>query len=208
MDPKQQFLLFGITPGQLSPQQLSRLNDLFQHGLDYLYIRSEAADAATWNRLLGAVDPVFYDRLLLPGNAPVQAADGKYIRHVRERERAKELGQEACAPAARSTSIHQLAMVPLLAGLYDYVFYSPLFPSISKPGYSPQLGLQAAARQLAGLRQKTRPQPRIIGLGGVQAANIARVKAAGFQGAALLGALWQSPCPLQALAEIRSAIRD
>jgi thiamine-phosphate pyrophosphorylase len=206
MDLQQQFLLFGITPGQPSPFQLTQINDLFRQGLDYLYIRSEARDAATWDKLLAGVEPDFYSRLLLPGNAPADAAGGRYIRHLRERERAGRLGEKIGAPMVFSTSVHQLAMVPQLAAFYDFVFYSPVFPSISKPGYQPQLGLETIARQLADLRRTAGQQPCIIGLGGVHAGNIGRVKAAGFHGAALLGALWQSDSPLQALAEIKSRI--
>jgi thiamine-phosphate pyrophosphorylase len=207
MDPQQHFLLFGITPQAFTPAQLNCLNDLFSAGLDYLYIRSGAGGAAAWQELLRRIDPAFYGRLLLPGNAPANAAGGKYIRHIRERERPfRPGGEQGGPPAAFSTSVHQLATVPQLPGIYQFVFYSPLFPSVSKPGYQPQLGLETVARQLAGLRPAAGLQPRIIGLGGVQAGNIARVKAAGFQGAALLGALWQNESPLQALAEIRSRI--
>jgi thiamine-phosphate pyrophosphorylase len=62
------------------------------------------------------------------------------------------------------------------------------------------------AFQLAGLQQKARGLPGIIGLGGVNATNIAQVKAVGFQGAALLGALWQSESPAENLVKIKKVL--
>jgi thiamine-phosphate pyrophosphorylase len=206
MNHQEQFLLFGITPEVFTPRQATLVNDLFSAGLDYLYIRSEAADAAAWQELLSPIAPAFYARLLLPANAPAEAAGSEFIRHVRERERADALEQEGGPGPARSTSVHRLSRVPQLAASYQYVFFSPLFPSISKPGYQPQPGLDAVARQLADLRQTATTLPCLIGLGGIHAGNAARVKAAGFQGAALLGALWQSTCPVKALAVIRQSL--
>ena len=199
MPPEKEFLLFGITPEVLSPLQLSQVNDLFQEGLDYLYIRSEATTAASWYPLLEKIDPAYHPRLLLPGCVP----GSKYLCHIREKERPLCQVEEARPQSFFSTSIHDLSVVAQLAGQYKYVFYSPLFPSISKPGYLPQLSLSAVAFQLAGLQQNARDLPGIIGLGGVNATNIAQVKAAGFQGAALLGALWQSGSPAENLVRIK-----
>ena len=205
MHPEKEFLLFGITPEVLSPLQLSQVNDLFQEGLDYLYIRSEATTAASWYPLLEKIDPAYHPRLLLPGNAPALAGS-KYLRHIREKERPLCHVEGVRSQPCFSTSIHDLSVVPQLAGHYKYVFYSPLFPSISKPGYLPQLSLSAVAFQLAGLQQKARGLPGIIGLGGVNATNIAQVKAAGFQGAALLGALWQSGSPAENLVNVKKVL--
>jgi thiamine-phosphate pyrophosphorylase len=205
MPPEKEFLLFGITPEVLSPLQLSQVNDLFQEGLDYLYIRSEATTAASWYPLLEKINPAYHSRLLLPGNA-LALAGSKYLRHIREKERPLRWSGVAPPQPFFSTSIHDLSVVSQLAGLYRYVFYSPLFPSISKPGYLPQLNLSTVACQLAGLQHKSLELPGIIGLGGVNAANIAQVIAAGFQGAALLGALWQSENPVEALSEIKKGL--
>jgi thiamine-phosphate pyrophosphorylase len=206
MFPENEFLLFGITPPVLHPSHLSQVNALFKEGLHYLYIRSSETNAAAWEQLIGKIDPAYYPRLLLPGNAPQAAAGGRHIRHVRERERERAKAVSGSeAGSLYTTSVHQLAQVPQLSASYKYVFFSPLFPSISKPGYGPQLAFNTVAVQLAELQQRHAALPGLIGLGGINAANIARVKAAGFQGAALLGALWQQASPVQALRNLQQA---
>lgn len=204
--PESRFFLVGITPEVLNPSQLSQLNLLFQEGLDYLYIRTKQNTPAAWQQLLDLIDAAYYPRLLLPREAPQEAAGGKYIRHVREKERG--LGPEDSQQPAWmcSTSVHDLALVPQLPAYYRLVFYSPLFPSISKVGYQPRIPFAEVQAALQLLKQQSRAKAGIIGLGGIDAGNIARVQAAGFQGAALLGALWQSPSPVAALATIRQAL--
>jgi hypothetical protein len=90
MFPDNEFLLFGITPPVLRASHLQQVNALFAEGLHYLYIRSAETNAAAWDQVLERIDPAYYPRLLLPGNAPQAAASGRYCRHIRERERERE----------------------------------------------------------------------------------------------------------------------
>lgn len=84
-----------------------------------------------------------------------------------------------------SRSCHSLEELPAGLSPYDYVTLSPIFDSISKPGYSasftPEDCSEAAART------------RIVALGGVRPEHLPRLRAAGFYGAALMGAIWNAP---------------
>lgn len=200
------FLLVGITPEPFLPAQQKLVNRLFQQGLDYLYIRSRENDGAAWEQVLEQIDPLYFSRLLLPANAPADAAGEGFVRHHREAERLS--GQAlATEPGKRySTSIHRLENLPELAGRYSLVFYSPVFTSISKAGYKPQTTWEVLEKQLASLPQQE-GGPALLGLGGIHAANVDRVQGAGFAGAAVLGALWQAASPERGLAEIQARVR-
>jgi len=52
-----------------------------------------------------------------------------------------------------------------------------------------------------------RPQ-KLFALGGVEAENIAELASLGFNGAAVLGAVWHSPDPVEALLEILNRCQD
>lgn len=69
---------------------------------------------------------------------------------------------------------------------YDYVLVSPLFDSISKAGYRANAALWQHGRD-----RGSEFRPRLIAMGGMQAANLLAIKNAGFDGAALMGAIWQ-----------------
>lgn len=82
-----------------------------------------------------------------------------------------------CNPVL-STSIH----TPESPGpAWQYLLLGPLFDSISKKGYRGKAHLFTAV------------PPNCIAIGGIDASNITHAKAMGFQGAALLGAIWQNP---------------
>ncbi|MDE7133952.1 MAG: thiamine phosphate synthase [Rikenellaceae bacterium] len=80
------------------------------------------------------------------------------------------------------------AATALYEGKADYIFLSPVFDSISKPGYASAFDLdrlRAFLRSLpTGMRQK------VVALGGVTGENITICREAGFGGAAMIGSAW------------------
>lgn len=82
-----------------------------------------------------------------------------------------------------STSLHNLDEVRDLDERFDYAFLSPIYPSISKPGYIGQgFDHEELRRTLS---------PKIIALGGVTPDRLPELERIGFSGAAMLGAAWQ-----------------
>ena len=81
-----------------------------------------------------------------------------------------------------SRSCHSTAELKEHAGL-DYLFLSPVFDSISKPGYH-------SAFSLDKLRGSGLLGPNIFALGGVTPERLPALADAGFGGAAMLGAAW------------------
>ncbi|GIE79147.1 thiamine-phosphate synthase [Actinoplanes philippinensis] len=83
----------------------------------------------------------------------------------------------------------------------DYVTVSPVYPTLSKPGYGPALGATGAAEMRA-------PVPWLA-LGGIEtAAQAAECALAGAAGIAVMGALMRSPDPERTARELSSAFRS
>jgi thiamine-phosphate pyrophosphorylase len=80
------------------------------------------------------------------------------------------------------------AAAQLRAGA-DYVTFSPIFLTASKPGYGPAVGLEALAD---AARLSSGP---VVALGGIDAGNIAACLAAGAQGIAVMGEIMRAPDP-------------
>jgi len=78
----------------------------------------------------------------------------------------------------------------------DYVTVSPIFPTASKPGYGPALGLDGLARIVE------RVAGPVIALGGVTAANAASCRAAGAHGIAVMGEVMRAADPQAAVEAI------
>ena len=96
----------------------------------------------------------------------------------------EELEKGAGAGLRRSLSTHSWKEVQQYAGRVDYLFISPLFDSISKPGYRSGLDPEETFSRLA------HHDGRIVALGGVSADTMTQVERLGFDGAAVLGAVW------------------
>jgi thiamine-phosphate pyrophosphorylase len=82
----------------------------------------------------------------------------------------------------------------------DYVTLSPIFLTLSKPGYGPAVGLDrlaAAARPAAG---------PIVALGGIDDRNIAACLAAGAQGIAVMGEVMRAADPEAAVRRLLAAM--
>lgn len=83
----------------------------------------------------------------------------------------------------------------------DYVTGSPVFPSASKPGYGPALGVAGLA---ALCRRADRP---VLALGGIESPGQAgRCVRAGAAGVAVMGAVMRADDPATVVAGIREAV--
>lgn len=104
-----------------------------------------------------------------------------------------------------SAPAHSWEEAARLAPLCDYVTLSPLFDSVSKPGYLAGIDPADACRRLRLRTDETAkpiptaiptelpvsgPGSRIIALGGITPDNISVARAAAFDGAAVIGAVW------------------
>jgi thiamine-phosphate pyrophosphorylase len=80
-------------------------------------------------------------------------------------------------------SVHSAREARAAAPAADYVTLSPIFGSISKPGYGPALGVQGLADAVASARVP------IVALGGITADTLAPCFAAGAAAVAAMGAV-------------------
>ena len=101
-------------------------------------------------------------------------------------------------PECVGRSVH--AGEPIDAGL-DYITYSPIWATASKPGYGPAIGLEALAERIAAS-----PVP-VYALGGVTGPDRAlAAREAGAAGVAVMGAVMRSDEPERVVASLRAAL--
>lgn len=82
-----------------------------------------------------------------------------------------------------SRSCHSLSEIAACGERYDYVTLSPVFDSISKPGYVSAFSPDELSGALGA--------QRVVALGGVRPENFPCLGRLGFAGAAMLGYAWQ-----------------
>ena len=85
----------------------------------------------------------------------------------------------------------------------DYVTFSPVWVTASKPGYGPAVGLGGLERACA-----TVPDLPVYALGGVTPSRVAACREAGAAGVAVMGAVMRAPDPAAVVCEIRAELGE
>lgn len=148
-----------------------RITELLDTGVvDRMHLRKDHPDEVF--ALLDAIPARLHGRLSL--HRVEVPADCAAQRH------APDAGAPSC-------SCHSLNELEREVNVRDYVFLSPVFDSISKPGY------RAAAFDTGRLRDilDAPRRARVIALGGVTPGHFDELRRLGFDGAAMLGFLWR-----------------
>ena len=141
------------------------MEGLLEAGLERLHLRKPGWAVEV---LLERLAPRWGSRLVVHGSAELAARYGVERVH-----------------RVNSTSVHSWEEFRALPPGLNYAFISPVFDSISKPGY-----------QANGELLEIPPGPlpcRPVGLGGVSADTIGLMIARGWTGAAVLGWIWEEP---------------
>ncbi len=191
-------MLILLTSPENVPNEAALLNHML--GADPyfgLHIRKPDSDPNTVEKLLSAIDPVHHHRIVLHQHYELlKRYDLKGI-HLPEAVRKSHDAPES----AVSTSFHSLPEALEDGKSFAYFFCSPVFPSISKEGLSPTEQWDLTTTDNA-FRNKA------VALGGVDLNRVEALHQLGFHHAAVLGAVWQSPHPEQALAVLCAAFRS
>jgi thiamine-phosphate pyrophosphorylase len=194
------FRLVLLTPPGPHPQERAVIECWLEGTLDArLHLRRPTwtlPETAAWLRQLPAS---WLPRIVVHAFPELVAEFGLGGCHLTATARAA--GPRPVLPpgATLSTALHTLEEVRVEAAGYDYVLLSPIFNSISKSGYEAAFSPETVAPELRRL-----PQARVLALGGVTAAHLLQLQAAGFAGAAVLGSVWQAAQPVAAAEQLRT----
>lgn len=176
-------LLVLTAPGSVAAEAKT-INSLFGAGLEILHFRKPGWRAERLMEVLDMVDPAHHPKIMV--HAHQELLDQYQLRGV-------HLPSWSIAPGgaepghSRSRSCHSTEEAESLAGIYEYLFISPVFDSVSKKGY-------LSAISIDELRDcSNRSGKRLVALGGITSATLPRLSTKVCWGAAVLGYVWQHP---------------
>jgi thiamine-phosphate pyrophosphorylase len=205
--------LVVISPGHDEPRETAVLGALLAAGLERYHVRKPHWSATQLEAWLRALPAEWRTRLVLHSHHELVAMLGLGGCHWRDEKGGARCPQRAGSVSGtpRSTftsrSCHDLATLRAALGHYDSVFFGPVFPSISKPGHGPSDNFSIS--ELSPLLNSRTPNERrtaVLALGGVTAACLPQIRALGFDGVAMLGAVWQADDPVAAFCELQDAV--
>lgn len=173
--------LIVITTPYFFEEEGILLTALFEEGLEYLHLRKPNAGAKETGKLLDTIPNSFHSRIRL--HDCFELADYYAIGGLHLNKRNSHIPGGFRGTVSRSC--HTLQEVRENNRL-DYVFLSPVFPSISKEGYGSNFPMDVLQKASAeGLINN-----KVIALGGIDTTTIPLLKGLNFGGVAILGALW------------------
>lgn len=186
------------------------IHKLFEAGLPLFHIRKPGFTIVEMQHYLEQLPVSFRDKLVLHQHHELADTFGIHRIHIKEQERSlftpnftpnftpdvtpdvtpDRLSKPVRCTTCYTTSVHTIATFNNLPEYYQYAFLSPVFESISKPGYPSTENL------LEAVKKRTNKNTLLIALGGITATNTSIVLEHGFDGIALMGSIWNSDNPV------------
>ncbi len=179
-----------ITPPYLKnnfDSEIRAIEQLFVKGLELIHVRKLDVDEKTYfayiKSLLDVCEPSSITIHHRDDLAAKYSLGGVHLSYARSIEFSPIEGYRysvSCHTIEELVEVHRM-------GFAQYQFISPIFDSISKQGYSPSIDFEQLRSYLSQARST-----KTVALGGIDKCNTPQVKDLGFDGIALLGAVWNS----------------
>ncbi len=171
-------LRIAITPEAIDEaKEHLHVRAILDAGWDRVHLRHPSASLADMRRLIERIPQRYHRHLVLHGHFELTNSFNLGGLHLNHRCPAPP----ALYSGPLSRSCHSIAELRASEGM-AYVTLSPIFDSISKPGYGSRF-------TLAELRELDDISTPVIALGGVTAEQIPALSDYNFRGFAMLGAL-------------------
>lgn len=184
-----------ITNSSPIANEISTIHSLFENGLELLHIRKPEYSAEELRSFLFKIKLDYSGRLVLHSHHHLAEELGINRLHFSESERKKKDQLAIEIHKAKgfhlSTSTHTIADFNTLNSVFEYAFLSPVFPSISKTGYTSNTDLFKV------VKSRTNYTTKLIALGGIEPKNTGQTIENGFDSVALLGTIWNQNNPLE-----------
>ena len=170
----------AITPEEIRPDEATWITTLLESGWDMVHMRHPQASLRDIRDIIVALPQRLHKRIRLHG----------YFELINEFNLGGlHLNRRCPQPPANYTgpysrSCHSIEEVTASADC-DYVTLSPIFDSVSKPGY----GARFSQTELLSIDKIS--SPLVIALGGVTPERVAALEQYNFSGYAVLGAINQ-----------------
>ena len=179
--------LILISPLDDYENEIGVLHQLFALGLEFFHLRKPNYSEARLRAFILQINANYRNRIVLHSHhhlAKDMMLKGVHFNSKVGMNQQMEV-EEGLQKSASCHSFEQIKSVSMRH--MKYVFLSPVFDSISKDGYLSPFSINDIATFF-----QTPQSPKTIALGGIDKLNISKCKDMGFDGVALMGAVWNS----------------
>ncbi len=169
--------------------EISTIHSLFEEGMELFHIRKPNFSEEEMKAFVAAIGLEFRNRLVLHRYRNLAENFGINQLHFSSTNRPDNF--QKAQGFSISTSTHSIEEFNALSEAIDYAFLSPVFKSISKENYEPNVNWSTEIKKRSNFKTK------LIGLGGIDPKNINQALQFGFDDVALLGTIWNGNKPIE-----------
>lgn len=174
---------------------------MFGKGLEVFHLRKPRASKKSLEEYILRIPSRFRKKIVIHSHYELAKQYALKGIHVKDRSSSRKTAlskrfRENIVSAAVHTGSR--SKPPVDGALY--VFLSPVFKSISKRAYGNELSAPELKNLLAQFKTG---KAKVLALGGIDETTLPKVQKAGFDGAASLGAIWQSSDPVKAFVKLK-----
>ena len=176
MDP-----IILISPPDVYPDEISIVEQLVTKGLSHYHFRKPEWDSASNEVYLDQWSDAVRNIIVMHNHIDLvnkYQLHGFHLNHTNRQEIDRHQFFH------KSYSAHTFEEIANLESDWGYATISPIYDSISKPGYQSNF---TENKIFTGLKKASVP---VVALGGVSPANVEKTIDIGFNGIALLGGIW------------------
>jgi thiamine-phosphate pyrophosphorylase len=182
-----------------SSQEIEMMKKLFAEGLETFHLRRPMYDYKKMRDYLTRIPEEFHNKIVIHSHPKLALKFNLKGVHVTSKVRKskfkfwylKRFVISKKRQLTVSTSLHHMSHLDQVDPIFNYVFLSPIFDSISKKDY------QSGFNEFTLKKALEKTKYSVYALGGVELNNIDKVKEFGFEGFALVGAIWTSKTPME-----------
>ena len=169
--------------------EIKLIHALFEEGMELFHVRKPEFSEEEMKTFVAAIGLEYKDKLVLHSYHDLAENFGINRIHFSSINRPDNF--QKAEGFSISTSTHSIEEFNALSDTFDYAFLSPVFKSISKENYEPNVNWSTE------IKKRTNFKTKLIGLGGIEPDNISQSLQFGFDDVALLGTIWHTENPIQ-----------
>lgn len=174
-------LALFTTPEDLM-SEIDSLEHLLEEGVDFLHVRKDNKDHDYITKIINHIPKKYRPWVVLHGHKDIAEHYGLGGLH----HKSGTNFLDDCQTDFQTKAFHSIDEIKECKYPYKYGFLSPIFNSISKPGYDATFN-EEELKEFLNSNEKPFP---VFALGGVDVENVEKAKALGFDGVGVLGAIW------------------
>lgn len=174
-------LALFTTPEDLL-SEIDSLEHLLEEGVDFLHVRKDNKDHEYMTKIINHIPKKYRPQVVLHGHRNIAEHYGLGGLH----HKTGTVYLEDCQTDFQTKAFHSIEEIKACKKPYEYGFLSPIFNSISKPGYDAKFK-EDELKDFLNSKQKPFP---IFALGGIEESTIDKARELGFDGVGVLGAIW------------------